>query len=177
MTCRLSMLLLATLATLCSGSLFAAEAPVAGAPLSDPELESARGGFLVAGNVAFEFGAVVRTYAAGALALQTNVTWAGDGPRIEQMTGAGVSPVAGPGASGFSAYSSASGVEFAHILGNGQIASLLSNASSDQTYRQETDVTLTLPGFQEAQRDMNLSRVGARLSDDIAIGAVLIQGR
>jgi hypothetical protein len=58
--------------------------------LSDEEMAEARGGVLVAGGVAFEFGAVAKTFEDGVLRLQTQVTWTSQGAQIERVVGADV---------------------------------------------------------------------------------------
>jgi hypothetical protein len=59
-------------------------------PLSDDELESARGGFSV-GGINFNFGASVQTLVNGQLALQTNVQWTSAGAVVTQLQGLGTS--------------------------------------------------------------------------------------
>ncbi|MDB5447142.1 MAG: hypothetical protein JWQ97_2459 [Phenylobacterium sp.] len=58
--------------------------------LSDEEMADARGGVLVAGNVAFEFGAVVKTFEDGVLSLQTQVNWTPQGANVQQTAGPNV---------------------------------------------------------------------------------------
>src|ERR1700742_3808610 len=59
--------------------------------MTDQEMETARGGILTAGGVAFEFGAVVNTFEDGVLRLQTQVTATPNGPQISQTAGQDVS--------------------------------------------------------------------------------------
>jgi hypothetical protein len=61
--------------------------------LTDDEMADARGGVLVAGNVAFEFGAVVKTYEDGVLSLQTRVNWTPQGAQVQRTTGPNVMQV------------------------------------------------------------------------------------
>lgn len=150
-----------------AGSAVAQPAP---AQIGDAELESARGGFLVAGQVAFEFGAVTRTYAEGALALQTNVTWTANGAVVDHQSGVGL-PASVDGAL------SVGGASIIHRITEGGIASVLTNTDSGRELSQQTDVTLMLPGFEQVQAGMTQSLLGARLAADIASSAALTQGR
>lgn len=152
-------------------------APVA-ATLTDPELDGLRGGFLTAGELKFEFGAMVRTYADGALALRTNVTWSADGAKIDQQPGAGVlagAPLEGGraaigGVDG--AFRTPDGAAIIHQATEGRLANFLVNTGSNRSFRQETDVTLTLPGFAAVQGALSQQLLGARLNADIAAGAL-----
>lgn len=173
---------LALLAALALSPAFAAAAQPAPTPviptLSDLELDRLRGGFLTAGDVKFEFGAEVRTYAEGALALRTNVTWTAAGAKIDQQSGGAVRPTASAdsmrsainGAEG--SFRTADGAAIIHQVTEGRLANFLINAGSNQTFRQETDVTLTLPGFAQVQDVLSRQLLGARLNADIAAGAL-----
>jgi len=141
----LSVLVLLSMAT----EAFAQEA------LSPAELDAQRGGVLLAGDIAFEFGAVVRTYAENKLALETRLTWTGDGPVVDQTAAA-------PDLAGV----------VTHVVARGQIANVLTNTDSNRDFRQETDVTLTLPGFASIQQGMVRDQAAMRLADDLASGAI-----
>jgi hypothetical protein len=58
--------------------------------MSDEEMADARGGVLTAGGVAFEFGAIVRTFEDGVLSLQTQLTLTPQGPQVQQTLGPNV---------------------------------------------------------------------------------------
>jgi hypothetical protein len=147
----------------------------------DPELDQIRGGYLVAGELAFEFGAVVRTYENGALALQSTVTWTDAGPVVNQLSGPGaaVTPVTSSdlaALAGSGAVTTAGGATVMHRLTEGQISSILMNTASGQDLRQHTDVTLVLPGFAATQADMIRNLSGVRIADDVAVGAIRATG-
>lgn len=142
--------------------------------LTDDEMDNARGGILVAGGVAFEFGAVVNTYEDGVLRLQTQLTATPNGPLIQQTAGQSasqltnqmLSALAGPSA-GRSAVVTDSGAVILQQVSPGQITNLIVNSGSDHSFRQDTDVTLTLPGFAGTQADIARQLTGMRLSDDL----------
>lgn len=159
------MLLAAFLACAAGGAM---AAPAA----SDAELDDQRGGFSV-GEVAFEFGAVVRTFENGALALQTQVTWTSQGAVVNTTAAPGVVPdLALSAMSGAGAFSTASGASVIHNVADGQLANVLLNTASGRDFRQETDATLTLPGFAGVQGDIARNLAGLRLADDVANGAI-----
>lgn len=138
----------------------------------DEELEQARGGVLLAGNVAFEFGAVVRTFENGALSLQTSMNWTPEGLRIDRTLGDGVTQLSDAelaNAAGLGdLFRTAGGTIVSHSGADGQLMNLIMNTQSDQNLRQEMDVTLRLPGFQGDQADMIRQIAGLRLADDLA---------
>lgn len=141
--------LLASLATLLAGPAFAQD------PVPDTELDQARGGYLMAGGLTFDFGAVVKTYDGGRLALETNVVWTPDGPKVSQE---GVSSIGG--------------ASFIHNVGGRDLSNLVVNTDSNRDFRQETNVTLVLPGFEGVQSDIGRMLNGIRITDDIAAGAI-----
>lgn len=142
--------------------------------LSDEEMDKARGGILVADGVAFEFGAVVNTYEDGVLRLQTQLTATPNGPLIQQtagqnvsqLTGQLLSALAGPSV-GKGAVVTDSGAVILQQFSPGQITNLIVNSGSDHSFRQDTNVTLTLPGFAGTQADIARQLTGMRLSDDL----------
>lgn len=142
--------------------------------LTDLEMDNARGGILVAGGVAFEFGAVVNTYEDGVLRLQTQLTATPNGPLIQQTAGQNVSQLTGQvlsavaGASaGKGAVVTDSGAVILQQVSPGQITNLIVNSGSDHSFRQDTSVTLTLPGFAGTQADIARQLTGMHLSDDL----------
>jgi hypothetical protein len=130
-------------------------------PLTDEELAQARGGFITAQGVTFDFGAVVRTFDDGKLALQTQVVWTADGAKLVQAP---------------DGVTAAGGASFVHQLVNGQLANVLINSDSNRNLRQETDVTLVLPAFGAFQADAARNLAGLRIGDDIAAAAVRAVG-
>lgn len=147
--------------------------------VSDEELDGMRGGFLVADGVVFDFGATIRTYEDGVLSLQTNVTWALDGIHIEQLVGAGVTPVTSADLSALTGlgdvFRTAGGATVLHDVDQGRLLSVLLNTTSDHSFRQDTALTLVLPGFDATQADMVRQLAGVRISNDMntaSIGAL-----
>jgi len=129
-------------------------------PLPAEELDASRGGFLVAGELAFEFGAVVRTFKDGVLAMQTEVNWSEAGPVITRMADDALSGVVG-GAS-----------QVLQRVDNGQLTNILINSENNHSFRQDTDITLTLPGFAATQLNIGGALAAQRLTDDLAVGSV-----
>lgn len=133
-------------------------------PLHDEELDRLRGGYVVAGGLTLDFGAVTRTLVDGRLALQTEVTWTAQGAQVVR-TGGEAAPVALPaGGAGEVAFTTADGLSSViQRVGPDGLANVVLNTASGRDIRQSTDVTLTLPGFQAVQ---------GRLSDAMAAGRV-----
>ena len=73
-------------------------------------------------------------------------------------------------------YVTSTGTTVIHDLSDGKITSVLLNTDSGQTFSQQIDATLTLPGFAGAQRDMVQSLAGLRIADDVAIGGIRASG-
>lgn len=145
----------------------------------DEELDTARGGYLLADNLAFQFGAIMRTYENGALSLQTQLVWTPDGPAFQQDAGDGVMALTGPelgaiGADGF--FLTSGGAIVQHDLKAGEFMNLLLNTESGRDYRQDLAITLVLPGFESAQGDMGRQLTGLRLADELSLGAVFAIG-
>lgn len=144
--------------------------------VSDEELDGMRGGFLVADGVVFDFGATIRTYEDGVLSLQTQVTWALDGIHIEQMLGAGVAPVTSADLNALAGlgevFRTAGGATVLHDVNQGQLLSVLLNTTSDHSFRQDTALTLVLPGFDATQASMVRQLTGVHISDDMATASI-----
>lgn len=162
------------------GAVAAAQLSVTGAAayelVPDEELEQARGGVLLAGNVAFEFGAVVRTFENGALSLQTTMTWTPGGMQVDRALGDGVTPVSDAALAAASGlgdlFRTAGGAIVGHSGADGQLVNLILNTQSDQDLRQEMDITLRLPGFEGNQADMIRQITGLRINDELAGSSV-----
>ncbi|MGH7027299.1 hypothetical protein [Brevundimonas sp.] len=183
-------LLLAQPALSQSASTF--DAPI---PLTDEELADMRGGFLTAGGVVFDFGAIVRTYVGGALALETRLTWTPSGPVTTQVTGAlpgwasladgAAAAQAGgldltglpPGSSGLVLTDANGSTALIHNVMNGQLQNMVLNAANNRDIHQDMQVMLTLPNFDAMQRDFSLSRLGSQISGDLDWGSVQGVGR
>lgn len=147
--------------------------------VSDEELADYRGGYLVAEDLAFEFGAVMRTFENGALSLQTQLVWTPEGPLLQHVVGDGVAPLSAAelGAVGLNdSFRTAGGSIVMHDLSRGQFMNLLINTQSGRDFRQDVDITLTLPGFGEAQGDMGRQLAGLRLAEELSMGSISALG-
>jgi hypothetical protein len=135
--------------------------------VSDEELEGARGGVMVAGDLTFEN---------GALSLETQVTWAPDGVRLDRQLGDGVAAVGDAQLGGLTGagdvFRTAGGALVSHRGADGQLVNMIVNTQSNLDLRQETAITLTLPGFQGRQADIGRQLMGLRFADDLAGGAL-----
>lgn len=139
--------------------------------MTDEELSQARGGILIAGDIAFEFGAVVKTYEDGALSLETQVTWTPTGPLIQQLAGTGVTPLSDPDlkvlAGMGDAFRTAAGATVIQNVSQGQVLNLLMNTTSGHQFRQDTAITLVLPGFASTQAAISRQVLGLRLGEEV----------
>lgn len=125
--------------------------------MSADELARVRGGYLSAGGLVFDFGAVVRTYVDGGLVMETTLNWT---PQGAQALSGSVAPSVTDLAGG--------GTTVLHALGPSQLANVVLNTASNRDIRQDTDITLTLPGFASTQRDLQLHGLNAAFLDQMA---------
>jgi hypothetical protein len=143
-----------------------------GQKLDDATLAQSRGGFVMVDGITLDFAAELRTFIDGELALSTKFSL--DPTSIGQK----ISPIdlalltAGgirldPG-SGQLAITPDGATAILHSVGKGQISNVLINSASDKTFRQELNLTLTLPGFEITQRGLDASRMGSDLAGQVA---------
>ena len=158
---------------LCIAALLGA-ALTAGPPLPDAELERIRGGYVTAGGLTLDFGAVTRTLVDGRLALETAVTWTPEGVRVTRLDGgaagaAATTPDLRPGSLGEAAFVTADGrsAVIQRVTADG-LANVVLNTASGRTIRQDTQVTLTLPAFQATQGRMSDAMTASRDAQSIA---------
>jgi hypothetical protein len=145
--------------------------------VSENALEDMRGGFVSANGLTFGFGATIRTYADGQLAMATQLVWTGQGPVVTNMTGAGLSGVDQTAPIGAGAVIINDGQSaIIHRIQDGQFQNVILNAASDRAFRQEVDVQLTLPGFEATQQQFLLDRLGMRLNDEVGPALLRIGG-
>ena len=142
------------------------------APMTERELDSYRGGYDLAPNLSFQFGAVIRTFEDGQLALQTEMNMSPMGVTVQQTAGVGVTPgtldsVDLAGATG-GAFSTPGGTTFIQNVANGQLTNFIFNTASNHTFRQETDLTLVLPGFADIQGQIMRNLSAFHLTNDMA---------
>lgn len=156
------------------------------APMSDDELGDMRGGFLTAGGVTFDFGAIVRTYVNGELALETRLTWTPTGPVTEQVAGSlpGWTPLTlgqvggldltglSPGSSGLVLSDANGTTALVHNVLNGQLQNLVVNAADNRDIRQDMQVMLTLPDFDLMQQDFAVAQLGSQIFQDVDWGGI-----
>lgn len=144
----------------------AAPAAAAGpARLSDAELARQRGGFMTPLGLDIGFGATVKTFVDGQLALETRLTWTDRGPLTER-SGALAQGAAASDA-GWTATLAGRGGETRILqdLSNGRIASVVTNTANDRDIRQETEITLTLPQLPALQQQFAAARTALSLHD------------
>lgn len=165
-------------------------------PMGDTELQGERGGFLTANGIRLDFGAIVRTFVEGQLALETRLTWTTEGAVTEQTTGnaiagavsladgAATAAAGGLNLSGLA--DGSSGLVFAdasgatalvHNLMNGHIENLVFNTGNNRDIRQEVHVNLALPDLPAMQQGYGMDRLGSQLSQDINLGLLQSLGR
>lgn len=151
-------------------------------PMTDEEMDDARGGILVAGNLAFEFGAVMKTYEDGVLSLQTSVNWTPTGPQVTQTAGpdvatgqqlaAGLDPTTAATLSAAthstpSSYTTADGATLIQQVSPSQVLNLIANTGSNHTYQLDTAVTLVLPGFASTQANMAQELTALHIAQEV----------
>jgi hypothetical protein len=159
----------------------------------EAELAELRGGFLVAGGVSLDFGAVVRTYVDGRLALESRLTWTetgavttrtlGDVPgavdlaaALDDAMAAGLDIDALRGGQGI-LLSDANGATALMQNLQGGIQNLILNNADGRDLRQEVEITLTLPDLQTMQRDYSIDRLGAAIGQDINASLIRALGQ
>jgi len=145
-----------TCIALVAGPVSAGELPLVG----DAELDQQRGGYLLAGSLLFDLEATMRTYDEWGLALQTDVVLTPEGPQVTRI---------GVGGNG--------GANYVHHVADGSLLNIVTNTDSDRLIRQETDITLTLPGFEQVQANMAKDLFGLHLGDDVATAGAMSVGR
>jgi hypothetical protein len=146
------------------------------------EMEDMRGGFIVADGITIDFGAVVRTYVDGALALETQLTWTPEGPLTTQTVGdlgeplADVDPAAlaalglegVTGDDGIVLTNETGATALVHQVAAGEFQNFVFNSASGVAIRQEIDLSIRLIDFDAVQAGILFDRLGMRLSDEIS---------
>lgn len=151
--------------------------------IPDDELSELRGGYLVAGGVIFHFGAVVRTYVDGQLALESRLTWTETGPVAGQTLGnlpgavdlGGALDEALAAGLDISALQGGQGILLSDANGatalvqniQGGVQNLIINNADGRDLRQEVEINLTLPNLETLQRGYAVDRLGSAISQDI----------
>jgi hypothetical protein len=152
----------------------AQDAAPAGDRLAEPQLDAVRGGLRTPSGLEFGFGAVVRAYVDGALALESQVTWTDQGAvETETARAAGLAPADDPalaalGWSGLVIPGEGGSTALLHGLDQGAVTNIVLNTASNRNIRQETLVTLNLPTLDQVRKDALAARMGSGLSDAVA---------
>lgn len=150
--------------------------------VADEELQDMRGGFIVAGGYQIDFGAIVRTFVDGELALETLLSWSEAGAVIERSYGQVGQPLnelandaqsqlnlpgLSTGGSGIVLSDGQGATALIHRVIDGAFQNFVINDASGRDIRQEIELTITLPGFEASQDIINLDRLGLRIGDEI----------
>ncbi len=149
--------------------------------MSLDEMDAVRGGILTPWGQEIGFGAVVRTYVDGDLALQSQLTWTKDGPVQTYEAGAPTQNLAAAAAAfGLQIDADAQGVlspgengatVVLHNLTDGRIAGLILNNADNRDIRQSTEVSLNIPNLAAMQKDLAGQAINAQLQS--ALGQAL----
>ena len=161
-----------TLATLAAVLIaFNAGAQPAQAPrLTEAELAAQRGGILTPNGFEVGFGATVRTFVDGKLALESRLTWTDQGARTERITGDAGGAALGPGFwTGVIAGANGGETRVLHDFNAGRIASVVINTANNRVIRQETDIQLVLPQLPQLQADIAAARMASNLQAALPI--------
>lgn len=148
-----------------------------GPPLDTVELEREVGGFQTPTGLEIGFGAEVRTYVDGKLALQTRLTWtdtgavqtttAADGGDVSGAAGAGINIGGAPG-TGLFVPGDNGGTVVLHGLDSNHISGLVFNTADNREIRQEVNVALNVPNLTQFQKDVAGQKFDLRLHDAVA---------
>lgn len=158
----------------------AVSADVAWLALSNSDLATVRGGYFSVGGLNFDFGATVRTYVDGTLALESTLTWTPGGAQVTSASATGADLPQITTIAGVTGLSFPSSVARAVIrgstggdtvvlqqLGPSQISSVVLNTADNRNIRQDTDITLVLPAFSAMQHDFALRSLNSAFSDQM----------
>lgn len=164
------------LRTICLAAAFLAAPVFAQEQLSVGELESQVGGFQTPTGLEIGFGAEVRTYVDGKLALQTRLTWTDQGAvqtteghgngDLSGAAGAGINIGGAPGA-GLYVPGDNGGTVVLHGLDSDQISGMIFNTADNRDIRQEVNVTLNVPDLTQFQKDVAGQKLDMRIQDTI----------
>jgi hypothetical protein len=148
-----------------------------GERLADVVLDEQRGGLRTPDGLEFGFGAVVRTFVDGALALETQVTWGelGAVQSVEKGAPDGLAAASLPdGAAGWTGLvlpGDGGVTTVLQKLDGGAVRNVILNTANNRQIRQETEVTLNVPALDQLQRDALAAQIGLRL--DAAVASAL----
>lgn len=162
------------------GGASAQQAIGVGAALSDRELAAERGGLRLPTGMEVGFGASVRTFVDGALALETKLVWTDLGATQTQSA----PPLATQGQTGQVTLAEGAaqlpGVALAgdggttvvlHELSAARISNIVVNTANNRDIRQEVQIDLVIPGLTQFQQAAVQERANMRMME--AVGAAL----
>lgn len=152
--------------------------------LTESELAEIRGGYYTAGGLTFDFGAQVRTFVDGQLALSTSLTWTPGGLQSASTAGGANQPLAGtqlasvlaalgygsttPAGAGVVVGSQGSGATVVlQQLDASHIANVVLNTADGRSIRQDTTLTLSLPQLPNLQQSQVMLNLGRGFSDQM----------
>jgi hypothetical protein len=149
-------------------------------PLPEVELNDLRGGYLSAAGIVFDFGAVVRTYIDGRMALESRLTWTEAGALTSHTPGVGLSDAALAGVDlagldlsgldggqGLILSNGQGATALIHQLDGGRIQNLIVNNADGRDFRQEIEIDLALPQLDMIQGAAGIDRLGAQINQDL----------
>lgn len=151
-----------------------------GQAMSFEELDEVRGGMITPTGLEIGFGAVVRTFVDGSLALQTRLTWTESGPvetveygmtmpDITTAAAAGGVFLNGPALEGVVVNGDGGVTAISHSITGEHITHLVINNANNREIRQSTDITVDIPGLAQLQQDIAFQVMDLRLQDSIRI--------
>jgi hypothetical protein len=146
-------------------------------PMAAEELEREVGGFQTPSGLEVGFGAEVRTYVDGQLALQTHLTWTDQGAvqttaaangstDLSDAAGGGIHIFGAPG-TGLYLPGDNGGTVVLHGLDSDQISGLIFNTADNRDIRQEVNVMLNVPDLTQFQKDVAGQQLDLRLQETI----------
>lgn len=164
-----------------------------GQPIAEDELGEMRGGFITAGGIEIGLGAVVRTLVDGQLALESTISWTDAGPVVTRAlagdtTAADAADLHEAAVNDGLDLQAIAGEKDVFLVGGGGTAlvhhidsrsllNLVLNVESNLDIRQETELTLTLPGFEAMQQDIIGNLTGLQVGRDMDTAGLGALGR
>jgi hypothetical protein len=135
--------------------------------LTAPELAQLRGGFVLPTGVEIDFGAVARTFSDGSLILETQISWNPDGSTTEETFSSPDLIAIDDLANGFALQDANGSTLFAHQVDDAGVRNILLNDATGRDLLTQTQLTVTLPGFETTQAAFRDSVLTLRLFDDL----------
>jgi hypothetical protein len=173
MTRHLSLVLAFAAGVLLSLAPVHARAANLGPKIDDGELETLRGGFVVIDGLTLDFAADLSTFVDGQLALQTRLRLDGAALTAGMLSPGQLSAITAGGirfdpASGRVFLSPDGATAVMHQV-DGGLANVLVNTADNRRLRQELNLTLTLPGFEQVQRGLDAGRLSRQITDQVEL--------